>query len=285
MTAIGTVLVLGATGRQGRAVARQLLQRGTRVRALTRDPRSEGAGALAAQGVEIMGGDLDDAASLAHAMSGVDGVFSVQPVSDSAAGLEDEARRGKRVASEAARAGVKHLVYSSVGGADGQAQFRFSPKWEIEQHVRSLALPATILRPAGFMEDIVGPRFGVPSGHFTTALAPRTRCPLIAVEDIGVFAALAFAAPGSFGQAPVELAGDALTPPEIAGALGLELGRPIDYIQVPLDVLRAKSPEAARVFQWANEAGYAIDIPALRRRHPRLETFAAWLARRAGTGR
>ncbi|ALS28556.1 NmrA-like family protein [Paenibacillus sp. 32O-W] len=67
-----------------------------------------------------------------------------------------------------ARGRGRHFVYSSVGGADRQASFRMA-KWDIEQYVRSLKLPATILRPAGFMESCASPFYGIQGGTLAEA--------------------------------------------------------------------------------------------------------------------
>src|SRR2546425_4494803 len=109
------VLVTGATGQQGGAVARQLLSRGHKVRALTRKPQGEAAKALAASGAEVVPGDLDDVGSLEKALRGAWGVFSVQNTWE--AGVEGEERQGKRRAELARKAGVGHFVDTSGGSA------------------------------------------------------------------------------------------------------------------------------------------------------------------------
>jgi len=110
------ILVTGATGRQGGAVLRHLLERGLLVRALTRNPDGRAALALAARGVEIAAGDMDDRSSLERAMRGVHGVYSVQDFLSS--GAQREVRQGINVADAALAAGVRHFVYASVGGAE-----------------------------------------------------------------------------------------------------------------------------------------------------------------------
>jgi uncharacterized protein YbjT (DUF2867 family) len=110
-----TVLVSGATGQQGESVARELLERGFGVRALTRDPEKPAAKELAERGAEVVRGDLDDRSSLERALEGVYGVFSVQNFWE--AGYEGEVRQGTHLADAAKEAGVSHLVYSSVGSA------------------------------------------------------------------------------------------------------------------------------------------------------------------------
>jgi len=267
------ILVTGATGQQGGAAARKLLAGGWQVRALVRDGSSAPAQALAAAGAELFVGDLENRTSLDAAAKGVYGVFSVQPADDG------ELRRGKNVAAAAQVASVRHLVYMSTGGAEGQSRIRTLAKWELEQHVRALGVPWTILRPAGFMEEIAGPRFGLQSGRFATAVKPEATIPLIGVEDIGAFAALSFAHPETYVGRVLELAGDVLTPPQIAAAFSRATGRVIAYVQIPLEVLRQKNAEAAKVFAWVNDGGYAVDPSALRALHPGLMRFDTWLDR------
>lgn len=268
------ILVTGATGRQGGAVARQLLGDGWHVRALVRDPATPAALALWEAGAELVRGDMDDRATLEAAMHGAYGVFSVQPF-----GYEAEIRQGINVADAALAAGVRHLVYSSVGDAERHGRLRpgFS-KWAIEQYLRERGAPATILRPNGFMEDMVGPGFGVPDGAFSSAFAPQALVHLIAVDDIAAFAALAFAQPELYLGKTLELAGDALTPPQIAAAISRVIGRPLPAVQIPIEVLREQSEDVARAFEVVNGGGYHVDIAALRRLHPGLMKFDTWLA-------
>src|SRR5687768_16515760 len=101
-----TVLVIGATGKQGGSVARRLLDRGHEVRAFTRDPESAAAKALFEAGAQIAVGNLDDRASLDEAMKGVDTVFSMSTPYE--AGEAAEVAQGKRVA-DAAHAAEAYL--------------------------------------------------------------------------------------------------------------------------------------------------------------------------------
>ncbi len=147
-----TILVGGATGNQGGAVLRQLLAAGWQVRALSRTPSSPKAQALAVRGVEVVAGDMNTVSSLVRALDGVYGVFSVQNFMD--AGVEVEVQQGKNLADAAKQAGVSHLVYSSVGGAERSSGVaHFESKGAIERHIQGLGLPATILRPVLFMEN------------------------------------------------------------------------------------------------------------------------------------
>ena len=111
-----TVLITGATGRQGGAVIRHMLPKGWKLRALTRNPDSKVAQELARRGIEVVHGDLEDLTSLDGAARGAYGVYSVQDFWS--VGARREVQQGKNLADAAKKAGVVHFVYSSVGGAE-----------------------------------------------------------------------------------------------------------------------------------------------------------------------
>ena len=145
------VLVTGATGRQGGAVVRHMLARGWKLRALTRKTSGDAAQELVRRGVEVVQGDLENAGSVINAAAGVYGIYSVQDFW--AVGAKREIQQGKNVADAAKKVNVKHFVYSSVGGAERETGIpHWESKWEIEKHIRSLGLPATVIRPVAFME-------------------------------------------------------------------------------------------------------------------------------------
>jgi uncharacterized protein YbjT (DUF2867 family) len=275
-----TILVTGATGNQGSTVVQALLEEPGRwrVRALTRTPGSGPARRLAARGVDVVGGDMTDPASLRHAMTGVHGVFSVQ--NTRTAGQQGEVRQGMSVADAAHAAEVAHVVYSSVGGADRVRGIpHFDTKWRIEQHQRHIGLPVTVLRPVAFMDGyrMRGAR-SIGLGMLAGALGEDKTLQMIAVHDIGVFARLAFADPDRFLGQQLEIAGDELTVPQIAAAFQQVLGHRPRYPVVPAWLIRRMGAEA-KMMIWFGESGYAADIPNLRTLHPGLLTFKQWLAR------
>src|SRR6185436_1398065 len=123
------IAVTGATGQQGRAVAKKLLANGWKVRALTRDPNKPAAQELKSLGAEILPGDMDQRAELDTAFKDAYGVFSVQNFWLPNVGFEGEVRQGEAVADAANAAKVQHLVYSSVGSAHrGMGQKHFESK-------------------------------------------------------------------------------------------------------------------------------------------------------------
>ncbi|MFD1540805.1 NmrA/HSCARG family protein [Nonomuraea guangzhouensis] len=274
-----TVLVTGATGNQGGAVARHLLADGWHVRALVRDDSAPAAAALAAAGAELVRGDLDDRASLDAAIRGAYGVYSVQSAND------NEIAQGKNVADAAKAADVRHLVYSSVGGVESQNRFYVEhgwgpiDKWQIEEHLRGLGVPATILRPAGFMEDFTSPARFFQNGSLNVPWHDDLVMQLVAIDDIGAFAALAFAEPEVYLGKAMEITGDRLTAPQIADALSTAAGRQVPHTQIPIEVLWEHNPEVAKVFTWANETYYDTDLAPLRKAHAALMDFGTWLER------
>ena len=267
MAVDGPILVLGGTGRQGGATARELLRRGRGVHALVRDPQAPAARALADAGAVLVRGDFDDEASLRAAMTGVHGVFSVQTFR-TPGGVATEERQGKAVADAAARTGVAHLVYSSVGGAERSSGVdHFESKWHVEQHIQKLGVPATVLRPTMFHEVFLdtGPR--LVDGRLVLGLWLRPDVPLqlIATSDIAGFAADAFEDPDTWLGRQVEIAGDELTGPQMAEAFARVAGIPARYQELPIDQLRAVRPDLAAMFDFFNDRGYRADLPALRR--------------------
>jgi uncharacterized protein YbjT (DUF2867 family) len=266
------ILVTGATGQQGGATARHLLAKGWPVRALSRYPDQPAAQALRLAGAEVVQGDIDNRASLEAATHGVYGVSSVQPHSD------DEARQGKCVADVARDAGIQHFVYTSVGRAEDLSRVHVNVgKWEIEQYIQGLGLPATILRPAGFMDSLAHPLYGVTGDTLAIPIKPDAAYPLIAVSDIGIFAALAFDSPDAYLGKTIELIGDVPTPPQIAASISRATGRSITYVQVPIETLRQQNAELARACEFLNEGNFNVDISALRKLHPGLLDFDTWL--------
>ena len=272
------ILVTGATGRQGGAVVRHLLQGSWRLRALTRDAHKPAAVALAEKGVEIMEGTLDDPMAVERAVQGAYGVFSVQNFWEHGAQVEID--QGKRLADAAMRAGVRHFVYSSVGGADRATGIpHFDSKWEIEKHIQAIGLPATVFRPVFFMDNLNAPalKSAILQGTLSMPMRPSKPLQMIAVDDIGAFVAMAFNDPDRFIGTATELAGDELTMPQVADILTRVIGREVRFVEVPLEQEMATSRESGVMFHWFNREGYKADIPALRQMYGGLMTFETWL--------
>jgi len=275
------VLVTGATGRQGGAVVRHMLPKGWKLRALTRRPEAHEAQSLARQGVQVVQGDLEDPASIARAAEGAYGIYSVQDFWS--VGAKREVQQGKNLADGAKKAGVQHFVYSSVGGAERNTGIpHWESKWEIEKHIRQLKLPATIFRPAAFMEmyNVLQVEVGLLKGKLMDPLRDDKPYQTIATDDIGAFVALAFERPTEFIEKQLEIAGSELTNLEAAKVFSRVMGRPVKFSKLPTLIVRLfMGQEVYKMFTWFNEAGFQADIAGLRRCYPEvhLHTLEEWL--------
>jgi uncharacterized protein YbjT (DUF2867 family) len=281
MTSGRTILITGATGNQGGAVARALQGSGFTLRGLTRTPDSEQAAALARHGVDVVKGDLDDEATLRRALAGAWGVFSVQNTLE--AGVEREEAQGKRLAALAREARVEHYVYSSVGSAHKQTGIpHFDNKWRIEETVRALGFPShVILRPVFFMDNLLAP-YSLQGSTLAWALGPGTKLQMIAVDDIGWFGARAFTDAAALNRREIDLAGDVRTMPEAAELLTEALGRPIAFAQTPIEQVRQYSKDTALMLQWFERVGYSADIAGVEREFGRaLTKLPDWARRHA----
>jgi uncharacterized protein YbjT (DUF2867 family) len=275
------ILVTGATGRQGGAVARELLARGFRVRAMTRKPNSDKARALADLNAQVVQGDFDDRKSLPGAIEGVWGVFAVHDSWE--AGVEREQEQGERFARLCKEAGVSHYVYSSVGSADRHTGIpHFESKWHIEEVVRQLDFPShTVIRPVFFMENLLSPWLlpDLEVGQITMPLKATTVLQMIAVEDIGRCGAWAFENYDTLNGQAIDIAGDERTMPDTARIIGAAADKEIEFAPRPIEEVRAASEDWAIMLEWFDAVGYDVDIDGLvREAGIRPITLAEWAA-------
>lgn len=273
-----SVFVTGATGQQGGAVARLLLSRGHKVRALVRKPESEAAQALRAAGAELIAGSMDDAGALVPAMRGADSVFAVTTPFE--AGMDAEVRQGKNVADAVQETGA-HLVFTSVAWAWAKTGIpHFESKWEVEEHIRALGIPHTIVGPAFFMENATSPFCigALRQGTLPIPLGETVPNHQIAMQDIAEFAVLAIEQPERMRGRRVDIAGDVLTGAESAAILSRAAGCPIAYYAVPLQAIRAQSEDLGIMFEYFETKQPKVDIAALKRDYPeiRWKTYEQW---------
>ncbi|WP_028733168.1 NmrA/HSCARG family protein [Rhizobium leguminosarum] len=274
-----SVLVTGATGQQGGAVVRALIARGHRVKAISRRPESDGAKRLAAAGVEVVAGNLDDGASVVKAAEGVDTIFLMGNSYE--AGTDAETRQGIAAADAAKAADISHLIYSSVADAHKKTGIpHFDSKYLVEKHIAGLGIPYTISAPVAFMENTVAPWAidGLRQGVYAAALPPARVLQQVTIDDIGAFVAtLAERREQVFGKR-FDIAGDELSGAQQAKILSEVLGRPITYRELPIAAIRQQSEDTALMFEWFDRTGYDADIAALRRDFPDVgwHSYADW---------
>jgi uncharacterized protein YbjT (DUF2867 family) len=269
------ILVTGATGQQGGAVAKALLSKGRKIRVMSRTP--EKASALAKAGAEVVKGNLTNASDLQAALRGVHGVFAMSTSFEE--GIDQEVRQGIMMADAAKQAGIAQYVYTSVGSAHRNTGIpHFETKWKVEQHIRQIGLPTTVLRPVWFMENFT--TFSKPSAEGILIMPMRAdkKLAMVAVRDIGEFGAAALMRPNDFLGQTIDLAGDELTLPDVTTQLSKVIGRSIRFQEFPLEQAEAAmGHDLATMFRWFNEVGYQVNVAALKQTFGiPLTTFAEW---------
>lgn len=269
-----TILVMGATGRQGGAVVDELLARGYAVRGMTRSPQGKKARRLAERGVAVVQGDYRDPDSLRAALDGVHGAFYYSGLS------QDELGEALNVIAAAGQAAIEHLVYSSGAAAEPGVGMPDAAKTRAELALRDSGVPFTVLRPVAFMENFDRQQRRTWKQGIIDSRAPDRIVCFIAIRDIGFFAGEAFAHPDEWLGRRVNIAGDRMTLAELTATFGAVLGRDVAYVRRPLEEYLQGFPAPLRpLFRWYDEVGYDVDAAGWRARYPRLTTLDAYLRR------
>jgi uncharacterized protein YbjT (DUF2867 family) len=274
------ILVTGATGTQGGAVIDHLLADSEQweIYGLTRDATSEAAEALEARGVTVVEGDMTDADRMGELVDGMDAVYGVTAFMEH--GTDAETEQGVTLAEAVAEAGVDHFVYSSVGSADADTGLpHFESKWAVEQRIEELGLPATVIRPVFFMQNFAYMMHDdIMDGQLVMPLQEGVSLAVVDATDIGQAVVAALNDPDAFVGEVVTLAGDDLTLEAFAAAFGDQLGHEVEPVHADVEDYREMAgDELADMFQWFNDVGYDIDIPALAEWGIETTTFEAYL--------
>jgi len=271
-----TVVIAGSTGKQGGAVARALLERAHKVRAVTRDPNSSQAKLLANAGAALVAAALEDTAAIRKALEGATSLFAMTVPFG---GTDAETRQGI-AAAEAAKAAGVHLVFTSVGSANRQTGIpHFDNKYEVEKHIAKVGVRATILAPVSFMGNLYFAKEQLAKGIYAAALPSTRALAQVAVADIGAVAVRVLEDAGRFTGKRFDLASDELTGNDALAILSRVTGRPFAYYQVPLDVIRQRMGEdGARMYEWLDRVGHTVDRAALHREFPDVafHDFKSW---------
>ena len=302
------ILVLGATGKQGKKVVETILASDSKanftILALTRNPDSASAKALAAKStiIKLVKGNLDDtpavfkAAVEAAGGAPIWGVFSVQQAVQDGATQERETKQGQAMVDQAIAHDVKVFVYTSVDRGGDKSENNptkvphFISKHDIETHLKAKAADAkmqyTIIRTVCFMEDLTPNFMGKVFATFLkVGIKPSKPLALVATSDIGYFAGQAFLQPESleYKNKAISLAGDELTFGQVGQVfkerLGYELPTTFEFLA---RFIKWMVKEMGMMFTWFDEEGFVVDIPKLKRMNPGLKDFGTWLETESG---
>ncbi len=274
METLKTIFVTGGSGNQGGAVAQCLLDRGFRVRILTRNADSERIRNLASRKAVIVRGDLNDPNSYGRDLESADGVFSVQTFAN---GVAKEIRQGTGLVEMARQSGIRHFLYSSVAGADRKTGIpQFESKFIIENRIRESGLSYTIIRPSSFYENFLLPqvRSRILKGTLATPMNGDSIGQFMSAGDIGDISAEIFRNPDMFAGRTLTMAREQMSMLQMAGAFSEVLGIKIKYQKIhPLLTRLIMGKNLSRMFDWVNhhDAVFLGDLEAFRKEFPGLQ--------------
>ena len=300
------IAVVGATGAQGGGLVRAILadaSGGFSARALTRDPNSAAAKALAAAGAEVVAADVDDPASLSRAFAGAYGAYCVtffwahfSP--------EKELAEAKAMAEAAKAATLQHVIWSTLEDTrtlvplsddrmptlmDKYKVPHFDAKGEADRFFRDAGVPTTFLRASFYWDNFVhfgsGPKKGPDGDYLLTLPIGREKMAGIAAEDIGRCAYGIFKGGAEHIGQTLGIAGEHLTGDEMAAAMSQALGKTVRYNEVEPAVFRSfgfpGADDLGNMFQiyrdFAAELNTTRDVARSRTLNPSLQDFDAWL--------
>ena len=304
------IAVVGATGAQGGGLARAILddpQGKYACRALTRNPTSDAARALAARGADVVRADLDDEDSLVAAFEGAHGAYCMTNFFEHFS-AQKETAQAANLAGASKKAGVRHVIWSTSqdsrewvspqghpllpSSPDGYLVPHWDGKAQGNHFFTDVGVPTTFLLPPMFWENLFMP--GAPQqvqrgeeGVLAISLpAAEAKMPGMAVEDIGRCAYGIFQSGEEFVGTTIGIGAESQTAAELAAALSTALGEEVRFNPLPLEVVRAApfpgADAVANMFQIITEANddYCAhyDLARSRSLNPRLQTLDNWLA-------
>lgn len=278
------ILLIGVTGGTGGNIIKGFLEQNvTNLRAITRkvDLNRPSLAKMNDAGIELVEANLDDEDSLIPAFAGISAVYCHATSKDAAKPSPLEVERAKKVAQAAKQANVQHFVYNSAGGADRNSGIsHIEQKYQVEQILKQ-AVPTTMLRACLFMEEF-WKKYTRPSilkGSFPFAIQPDRPLHLITTKDMGRIAAYVIKHQEQYIGKEIELAGDVLTPKQMAEAFSQAQGKQVIYKETsPWIFLLLWQRELFALIQWYRKKGYQADVAQLRQEFPGLlTTFSEFL--------
>jgi uncharacterized protein YbjT (DUF2867 family) len=277
MTTSLKTLVTGATGKQGGAVARLLLDHGHAVRAVTRNPSSPAATALTHAGVEVVMGDLADRDAMNRAVRGMDAVYSMATPFE--AGTAAETKQGTTTADATRDAGA-FLLYSSVGDANRQTGIpHFDSKYAVEQHIHAIGVRATIIGPAYFMENVAYLQAQMRNNVYPTPLTPDRKLAQVSLPDIAAVSVTVLENSSRYTGKRFDISGDEVSANDTIRILSDITGRTFTHYQLPMEMVRnTMGEDGALMFEYFERTGYHVDRDELAREFPdvRWTSFESW---------
>jgi uncharacterized protein YbjT (DUF2867 family) len=274
------VLVTGATGNQGGAVAKHLLAKGIKVRALTRNTNSDTSAKLLQAGAKLVQGDLNNPSSLDEAVQGADAVFAVQDFWAKGVGYKGELQQGTNLANAALKAGVQHFVQSGMAQGDNiEGIEHFESKRAIVEHIKMVGLPYTAIGTVYFMDNLMdqkrGGRMTFPT--LSGSLKAHTKMHMLAVDDLGAIVSQVISQPEKYKGQYLDIASDCLTVAQMKEIYRNVTGMQAKSWALPGWLLRLFNKDFAKQLAWQNGPGWTFPLEPSRLLHPGLTSFEQFL--------
>ena len=269
---------IGATGKQGSAVVKHLTGENLKIKALVRSLDSDKSKKLQDAGIELCKGSLEDEDSVYNALEGIEGAFLV--TTPFLKGAEAELSQGQAFVNAAKRRNLKHLVFTSVDGAERKSGVpHFDSKYEVEKLIAQAKIPTTILRPTAFYDNFQkrsDKSTSIFLGIFESALRGKP-VQMVGVDDIGHVAADALRDPKNYIGKAIPLAGDELTVKQIQDAYGRVQGNRPWKAWIPGFMLYGLPYDFRTMLKWFYTSGYKANINQLKSEHKYVKSFEEWL--------
>lgn len=219
-----TIVVCGATGKQGGAVVASLSKdKSFKLIALSRNPNGKAAVALKEKGIEVRKADLQDKTSLVNAFRGADYVYGVTTPENAKGKIDTKMEReqGYNIIDACVENNIQHIVLSTVLYiSDEQLSIPYvKSKQDIERYLEKSKIPYTLLRPSSFMDELGGPYLAIKKNKVVGMADNDAKVPYVACRDIGIFAAMAFENPSHYLNQKINLIGDFISGDELAQLL------------------------------------------------------------------
>lgn len=302
------IAVVGATGAQGGGLVRAILADKSgefAVRAITRNPKSDKAKALAELGAEVVAANIDDVESLKQAFAGAYGAFCVTFFWDHLS-PEKERNEARNMAQAAKAVSVKHVIWSTLEDTRKWVPLdddrmptlhekykvpHLDGKGEANQEFTDAGVPTTFLLTSFYWDNFInlgmGPKKNGDSGMSFTLPMANKKLPGMASEDIGKCAYGIFKRGSEFIGKTVGITGEQLTGSQMAAEFTRALGREVVYNAVEPDVYRSLgfpgADDLGNMFQFKRDfEDYYCGIRSVefsRDLNPELLSFADWLAK------
>ncbi|TDL21423.1 NAD(P)-binding protein [Rickenella mellea] len=286
------IVVTGATGAQGGSVVRFLLEDGSfQVRAVTRNADSEKAKELAAKGVEVVTGNLNDIESVKKAFTGAYGVFGVTSFWDrvEGGGSEKEIAHGKNLVDAAKATNISHFVWSTLNNSAPVHAAHWDSKALVDDYLKASGVPRTSLYTACYYENFT--TFARLTTNADGALEANwgpinwSDGPLGAysVEDTGAFVLHAFKNPNEWIGKDIPLIAEIITARSIVKTFSEVLGKPIKLIEVSKEDFENAQhiPQLQELYRnnkwfYINEGNPNRDFALTKKIYPQVQSFETW---------